>query len=381
MVRKPVLVIGGGLAGAGLAVTLASAGRAVTLVERETQPHHKVCGEFVSAEAMLYLRDLGIDLESLGAVRIDKVCIIAGEKRATVVLPFPALSLSRLVLDDALLSRAVACGARVERGHRAIGINREGPSWRAALDDGSAISASDIFLATGKHDLRGWKRGPGTQNDLIGFKLHWRLTDAQAQALRSAVELFLFPGGYAGLEPIESGRVNLCLVVRRQEFFTHGQSWEAFFAWLLRICPHLRQRLSDAQPCWARPLAISTLPYGFVQRRSDGLWRLGDQAACIPSFSGDGMSIALHSARLAAHHFLEGDDVEAFQMRLAQDVTHQVRRATLLSQMLLQPFGQKAGMAAIRHLPALLRVAARATRISENHIRAARADILGSSAM
>ena len=71
MVRKPVLVIGGGLAGAGLAVTLASAGRAVTLVERETQPHHKVCGEFVSAEAMLYLRDLGLDLESLGAVRID----------------------------------------------------------------------------------------------------------------------------------------------------------------------------------------------------------------------------------------------------------------------------------------------------------------------
>ncbi len=33
----PALVIGGGLAGAGLAVSLANAGRAVTLVERETR--------------------------------------------------------------------------------------------------------------------------------------------------------------------------------------------------------------------------------------------------------------------------------------------------------------------------------------------------------
>ncbi len=91
----PALVIGGGLAGAGLAVSLASAGRAVTLVEREARAHHKVCGEFISAEAMLYLRDLGIDLDSLGAVSIERVGMFAGERAATANLPFPARSLSR----------------------------------------------------------------------------------------------------------------------------------------------------------------------------------------------------------------------------------------------------------------------------------------------
>lgn len=377
MVTKPVLVIGGGLAGAGLAVTLAKAGRAVVLVERETQPHHKICGEFISAEAMLYLRDLGLDLESLGAVRIDRVCLFAGERHATAALPFPALSLSRYVLDDALLTRAAACGALVVRGGKVVRITRDDSGWRAALDDGSSIFAHEIFLATGKHDLRGWKRPPGSQNDLIGFKLHWRLAGAETQALRSAVELVLFPGGYAGLELVENGIANLCLVVRKREFHTFGQSWETFFAFLLKSCPHLRQRLTDAQPCWPRPLAISAIPYGFVQRRgADGLWRLGDQAACIPSFSGDGMSIALHSARLAAHYYLQGYDAAAFQSRLAQDVAHQVQRATLLSQMLLQPLGQKAGMAAIQRLPTLLRVVARVTRISQNRMREARAGIL-----
>ncbi|MEW6438358.1 MAG: FAD-dependent monooxygenase [Pseudomonadota bacterium] len=377
MVTRPVLVIGGGLAGAGLAVALASAGRAVVLIERETLPHHKICGEFISAEAMLYLRDLDLDLESLGAVGIGRVRLFAGERQATAALPFPALSLSRYVLDEALLSRAAACGVRIVRGHKVIRVARDDSCWRATLDDGSSIAAPEIFLATGKHDLRGWKRPPGAQNDLIGFKLHWRLTDAETQALRAAVELFLFPGGYAGLELVENGIANLCLVVRKREFFTFGQSWETFFAFLLKSCPYLRQRLTDAQPCWPRPLAIGAIPYGFVQRRgTEGLWRLGDQAACIPSFSGDGMSIALHSARLAAHYYLQGYDAGAFQSRLAQDVAHQVQRATLLSQMLLQPLGQKAGMAAIQRLPALLRVVARTTRISRSRLLEARAGVL-----
>jgi flavin-dependent dehydrogenase len=373
MLTTPVLVVGGGIAGAGLAINLAAAGRRVMLIERETGPHHKVCGEFISAEAMLYLRDLGLDLESLGAVPVDRICMFAGDRRAEAELPFPASSLSRHVLDDALLNEAAVRGAEVVRGHKVVGIEKDERLWRATLDDGTTISAPEVFLATGKHDLRGWKRPPGAQNDLIGFKLHWRLTGIETRALRAAVELFLFPGGYAGLELVENDIANLCLVVRKREFFALGQSWETFFAALLKNCPALRRRLTDAQPCWPRPLAISAMPYGFVQRRADGLWRLGDQAACIPSFSGDGMSIALHSARLAAQYFLQGYDARIFQARLTQDIAQQVQRATLLSLMLLQPLGQKAGMAAAQRLPALLSVVARVTRISQSRVRVARA--------
>lgn len=61
----PALVIGGGPAGAAVAAHLARAGRAVTVVERKLGPHDKVCGEFVSGEAALYLRDMDIDLHRL----------------------------------------------------------------------------------------------------------------------------------------------------------------------------------------------------------------------------------------------------------------------------------------------------------------------------
>ena len=64
------LVIGGGPAGAMVALRLASAGRDVVLLEKESGLHHKVCGEFLSPEAIDYLRQAGINPLDLGATSV-----------------------------------------------------------------------------------------------------------------------------------------------------------------------------------------------------------------------------------------------------------------------------------------------------------------------
>jgi flavin-dependent dehydrogenase len=300
------LVIGGGPAGAALAARLARAGQPVTLIERETGPVDKVCGEFVSGEAARYLASLGVDLPSLGAVSITSVRLYDRSRVAVVRLPFPALSLSRRVLDEALLERARAAGANLRRGLKVSDLARGRADWTATLEDGSYVAAGEAFLATGKHDLRSQRRPAGLQNDLVAFKLHWRLAPTQAAELESHVELVMFEGGYAGLQPIEGGRANLCLLVRQGRLRALGQRWDNLLASIRAESPHLDARLAGGDPCWRRPLALSSIPYGHVQRRSEGIWRLGDQGAVIPSFSGDGMSIALHSAELAAATYLDG---------------------------------------------------------------------------
>jgi flavin-dependent dehydrogenase len=366
------LVIGGGVAGAAVAAHLAEAGQSVVLVERRDGPHHKVCGEFVSGEAAHYLDDLGVDLAALGAVRMHVVRLCTGRHVAAAVLPFPAYSVSRRMLDEALLRAAAARGAQVRRGRGVRALVRSDGAWIATLDDGATVAARDVFLATGKHDLRGWKRPPGVQNDLVAFKLHWRLAPHEAAALGAGVELMLFSGGYAGLEPVEDGFANLCLVVREQQLAAVGRRWDALLAALRAASPQLDQRLADAIPCADRPFAIASIPYGYVATGNRGPWLVGDQAAVIPSFAGDGIAIALHSARLAADVYLAGGGAAEFQARLAHDVSRQVRRATWLSRLLVHPTGQGLASLGTRIAPGIVASVARMTRIPAASIRSRR---------
>jgi flavin-dependent dehydrogenase len=369
--QAEVAVVGGGLAGASVASQLAAAGRDVLLIEREAGPHDKVCGEFLSREAQLYLRALGIDLPALGAVPIGSLGLAAGERLVSTRLPFQAMSLSRRVLDEAVLAQAVAQGSCLRRGRHVTGVTETDDGHiRLRLADGAVVTARTAILATGKHDLRGHARPAGRQNDLIGFKMMFALAPSQRAALSGRIELMLFTGGYAGLQPVEGDRANLCLLVRRDRFAAIGRSWSALLAAIGSETPLLAARLEGAQPEWEKPLTIAGVPYGLVVRppAPDGFWRLGDQAAVIPSFSGDGMSIALHSARLAASAYLEGRGPAEFQARLAADVGAQVWRATWLSRIFVQKRPQRRLVAAARLLPAALTLGVALTRVPERRL-------------
>jgi flavin-dependent dehydrogenase len=302
------------------------------------------------------------------------VRLTEGEKVTRVELPFAAWSLSRRALDEALIGRAAAAGATIQRGASVVELARRSEGYRARLDDGATVSARTAFLATGKHDLRGWKRPPGLQNDLLAFKIYFELARAQQAELGRHVELILFEGGYAGLQPVEGGRANLCLVVRRARFAALGRRWENLLAAMRAGSPHLDRRLSGARPTWTRPLALAAIPYGHVLRGTSGPFRLGDQAAVIPSFSGDGMSLALHSAELAVTSYLAGDGANAFQKRLARDVHAQVLLATGLSHGLVRRPTQLALCAVARRFPALVAAVAARTRISDAALARTRLD-------
>ncbi|MGI4826982.1 MAG: NAD(P)/FAD-dependent oxidoreductase [Janthinobacterium lividum] len=361
---KDVAVLGGGLAGAAAAIVLARAGRRVTLLEREREPKHKVCGEFLSAEALHLLRMLGVSPKELGATPIHGVRLCAAGSVTESALPFRAMSLTRRRLDPAMLQAAEAAGVDVRRGVAIESLLCENGVWRASLSGGEAVVAASAVLATGKHDLRGHTRPEGPQGDLVAMKMYWRLDPAQAAALGGNVELLLHPGGYTGLEPVEQGMANLCCLVKRQRLAKLG-GWEGLLEELRATCPQARKRLEGAEPLLAKPLAVASIPYGFVRGEAagEGLWAVGDQAAVIPSFTGDGMSIALYSGVRAAESLLAGESAAAFQAGLHRELRWQVARATALSRALVREPSKRLLVGAVRFLPALLRGAATATRL------------------
>jgi flavin-dependent dehydrogenase len=365
------LVLGGGLAGPAAAIWLARAGRPVTLWERERLPAHKICGEFLSWEAQAWLADLGVDLDALGAVAIDRVRLVTAGRQAVGRLGFTARSVTRRTLDDALLSLAESAGVTVRRGIAA----------REVLPDGAVAAAhatvrpDALFVATGKHNIRGVGRdGSGTLNHQLGFKAYFRLSPAERAALSGHVELILFEGGYAGLQMVERDAANLCFLVSPDRWKRLGGDFAALIADLSAEVPHLGGRLAGAVPLLDRPLAISGVPYGFLHRPqvAEPAWRLGDQAAVIPSFTGDGMSLALHGARLAGTAYLTGAGQAGYYRQLARDVGHAVRRATWLQRASENGAWRDRTATLIWAMPALLGMGARATRISPSAVRRAR---------
>lgn len=355
---RPV-IIGGGLAGGAAAARLARLGARPLLLEREDAAHDKICGEFLSVEATAHLAALGFDIQRLGGAPIRQVRLHVGQRSAMAKLPFMATGLTRRRLDWALLDHAESLGAEVRRG-TAVRHIADG----AAMTRDGAVSGQ-LLLATGKHELRGQARDArGTIADLIGFKQFFRTTPALAAALAGTVAITAFDGGYAGLQCVEGDRLNLCLLVKRDRFQDFGGNWPALFDALLRE-PGLAM-LGDAEALLARPLTISAVPYGFLAKPmvGDAIYRIGDQAAVIPSFCGDGMAMALHGGRLAADMLAAGAPAPAFQTRLREDVQRQVRLATGLQRFSTSTLGRFALIAGLGTVPVALTWLAKWTRVA-----------------
>jgi len=348
-----------------VAMRLAGAGHEVTLIEKETGPHHKVCGEFLSREAVAYLQQAGLSLSELGAAPIRTVRLSSGRKLAEANLPFKAFSLSRYVLDAVMLERAEQHGCDVRRGINVERIEAHGNHWRVQLRNGRSIQARTVFLANGKHNLRGWDRDSGKQCDLVGFKMHWQLNSTQTKSLRGLMELFLFPGGYGGLSLVETDVANLCLVVQRSRL-RKFRGWDGLVASILSENPHLLQRMQGAEALWDRPLAISPIPYGYFAEQPCGAWCVGDQAAVIPSFTGDGMAIALHSAALAAEMYLAGKSADELRSTLRAQLGRGMSLATMLSRAMVTNAGRRFAPFGLSLFPRAMRWIAASTRITEH---------------
>jgi flavin-dependent dehydrogenase len=165
------------------------------------------------------------------------------------------------------------------------------------------------------------------------MKMYFALAPPQRAELGGHVELILYPGGYAGLQLVEDGYANLCALIGCEKLRSLG-GWDRLLEHMQRHSVHLARRLAGARAMLGRPLALSRIPYGYcapIPATEEALWRLGDQAAVIPSFSGDGMAIALYTADRAAQLYLEGATPAVFQAEIRRQLAPRLELATLIS--------------------------------------------------
>jgi menaquinone-9 beta-reductase len=344
------LIIGGGPAGSSAAIMLARGGAKPLILERQSVTGDALCGGFMSWHTLKSLARLGVDP---GGHPIDRVRVFAGNHSAEARLPAGAIGLSRHRLDTILLAQAQAEGAGVEI------VN---------VRNTDEIDADSLFLATGKHDLRGLARPKlETGDSTLGLRVkigpHPRLT----ALIGSGIELHLFDRGYVGLLLQEDGRANLCLAVRKSRLAEAGGKPEALLRQLGDSIPALGERLAflDTLP---EADAIASVPYGWrATATTPGIFRLGDQAAVIPSIAGEGNGIAIASGIAASAAWTNGGAAAApaYQVDFARRTRRPVSVAKWLWERGETPWSAALATRALTLTPFIAKSFARATRIGD----------------
>jgi flavin-dependent dehydrogenase len=289
---EDVAIIGAGPAGSTLAAILAKAGRSVALIERDAFPRDKLCGEFLSYDALPVLEHFGV---SFDAPRIRRCRVVGRTRTIGFDFPHPALGVSRRLLDATLFEHAVRCGAiaRTE-----------------TVDDLRSIKAKLIVGAWGRWGRfdqqlqRAFVRDRAHRN--FGFKRHYRGPQPES------IDLYSFRRGYLGVSPIEGGETNVCGLVHESRLHQHKGRWDAFVEMLRNEEAPLDAMYGRYEP--AQDHFLSSEPVIFRARSAveGGVMMIGDASGVIDPLTGNGMAMAMQSALLAARHILR-DDIEGYR--------------------------------------------------------------------
>ena len=287
-------VIGGGPAGTSAAITAARTGARVLLLERGRFPRHRVCGEFVSSEALSLLGEL-LDPSGVAvlgdALRISRTRLFLDGRILQASVEPAAASITRFDLDRALWNSAERMG--VDAGQQVTAQKIARSSGFLVSTSAGEFEARAVVNASGRwSNLSASAPANGdARSKWIGLKAHFAESSPS-----TTVDLYFFEGGYCGVQPLSEGadrapgRVNVCAMVRADIACKLPDVFE--------LHPALRERATQWQPLMD---PISAAPLLFRQPRAvqDGILLAGDAAGFVDPFVGDGISLALRSGALA----------------------------------------------------------------------------------
>jgi menaquinone-9 beta-reductase len=292
-----ILIIGGGLAGLTAGIHLARHRLRVLLIEKQAYPHHKVCGEYVSNEVLPYLEQLEIQLEDLQPSHLQRFLLSTVDgKTIGCDLPLGGFGVSRYALDHHLYQKALAAGVNIVQA-QVTEVHFENDAFTVVTSEEKRYTAQIIIGAYGKRsniDKQLQREFIKKKSPWLGIKAHY-----QAEFPADLVALHNFRGGYCGLSQVEGGVVNACYLAH-YESFKQYKNTDDFQERILCQNPFLKDFFSRAVPLFDKPLAISQVAFSQKKSVENHILMCGDTAGLIHPLCGNGMAMAIHSAKIAS---------------------------------------------------------------------------------
>lgn len=354
-------IVGGGLAGLVAAIHLKSSGKEVILFEKEAYPNHKVCGEYLSNEILPYLKQLGINLEELKPKHLDKLTYSTSTgKIINTGLPLGGIGISRFALDHFLYRKALDIGVNVIQT-QVNNIQLLNDAFEITSATNGVVHAKIVLGAFGKRSLLDKKLNRdfiSQKSEWLAVKSHYKLDEFPDDL----VMLHNFKGGYCGLSKTESGAINVCYLTSFKSFKNYKDT-TLFKREVLSKNPHLQNFFKKATPIFEKELSIAQISFGQKTVIHNHILMLGDAAGLIHPLSGNGMAMAIHSAKLASEcvvkhtakqDFSREELEKQYQTEWEYHFKSRLRTGRILQKILLSPVFSRVSQLLISIFPFLL---------------------------
>lgn len=302
MKDKEVIIIGGGLAGLTSAIHLSKLGHSVTVIEKNTFPKHKVCGEYISNEVLPYLNWLNLNIAALNPTNITKLEFsTASGKTIKSILPLGGFGISRFALDEYLYRKAIKNGCTILQG-QVENILYEDDKFTITTTNAVVLQSEMVIGAFGKRSNIDQKMN----RNFIHKKSYWLAVKAHysGEFPNDLVGLHNFKGGYCGVSKVENGVINICYLADYKTFKTFKNITE-YQTNIVSQNPHLKAIFNNSTLLFQKPLTISQISFEKKKAVENHILMIGDTAGLIHPLCGNGMAMAIHSAKIASELILE----------------------------------------------------------------------------
>ncbi len=305
-----IAIIGGGLAGLVNSILLKKSGFNVILFEEKSYPFHRVCGEYISNEVIPFLKKHDLFPAEFNPAEISRFHLTStGGNSLRMELDLGGFGISRYVFDEWLANKAKALGVELHEGERVGDVRFEeecfnlqtpNQSYQAKVAIGSYGKRARLDIDLNRSFIR--KRSP-----YVGVKYHIKTREVSGDA----IELHNFNQGYCGVSRVNGEVFNLCYLSHRDNLKTQKDisTMEREVMWKN---PHLKRIMSKAEFLFEKPEVINEISFEPKELVLNHVLMSGDSAGMITPLCGNGMAMAIHSAKLLSEEvalFLNGEIV------------------------------------------------------------------------
>jgi menaquinone-9 beta-reductase len=274
VIQKEIRIVGGGLAGLTLGLLLRREGVPTQIFDAGSHPRPKVCGEFISGKGVEIVKQLNVVAPERIATAHGVRFFERERSSREIKLPQAAIAVDRANLDQSLALAFQQAG----------GVLHENVRWTQSFESAGLIRATGRRLS----------KCAGT---MVGIKGH-----ARNIPLSADLELHFSDAGYVGLSRQPGGTVNVCALFTNKTALKSESSPSRDLAEIFsrEMGSAFRTRLQNATFDDATFASVAGISLQRERAAATRECRIGDSICMIPPMTGNGMSIALESATLAA---------------------------------------------------------------------------------